>query len=169
MRDACILGFTFPWRVRSKPPTRSILNLSVSCIIWASTTKIFISQLPKDTRFLMCVPNTWYGSRNPKVSSLSAREKASDPRKRWIRWTTVHTSFWSIFDTALIFSLSSWNFVGVLGHLKYVNPGSGSAKLAQWLKLVRKLNGLSRVTPEKNVCSRAFQLSKIDLKKSVIY
>ena len=39
----CVLGLTWPWRVLSRPPIRSILNLSASLIISASTESSIIS------------------------------------------------------------------------------------------------------------------------------
>ena len=39
----CVLGLTWPWRVLSRPPVRSILNLSASLMISASTGSSIIS------------------------------------------------------------------------------------------------------------------------------
>lgn len=38
-----VLGLTWPWRVRSRPPTKSILNLSASLMISASTVEREVS------------------------------------------------------------------------------------------------------------------------------
>ena len=41
--DKRLLGFTLPWRVRSKPRIRSILYRPASCIICASTAVSMVS------------------------------------------------------------------------------------------------------------------------------
>jgi hypothetical protein len=64
-----VLGLTWPCKVRSRPPMRSILNLSASLIISASTGgESLVLAHALGIGVSGEVLSTWYGSRNPKLS-----------------------------------------------------------------------------------------------------